>query len=137
MNANGKKMRDDPPALKLPPSRERYGGQVGATASLTGSKGLEKHAFLRNEPEFKTAIYECILQDCNELGRAKKLLHSGSFGAETASGVSVEESGEGRNGARQRPLTHTTAASRRTRLNKLRVTDRHRTEPQPYKQCDS
>src|ERR1039457_5973598 len=65
MNANGKKAEGNP---------EKDG--------LLRRKGSsQKHVFLRNEPDWKTVSCECNRHGCNELGRANKLLQSGSFGA--------------------------------------------------------
>jgi hypothetical protein len=49
---------------------------------LSGEDGPQKHVFLRNEPELKAWNCERIIQGANELGRARKLFNSGSFGAE-------------------------------------------------------
>jgi hypothetical protein len=49
---------------------------------LSGEDGPQKRVFLRNELELKTWNCERIFQGANELGRARKLFNSGSFGAE-------------------------------------------------------
>ena len=46
---------------------------------------MQKHVFLRNEPDLKTVICDGIHQGGNELGRANELLQSGSFGAPRSS----------------------------------------------------
>src|SRR5580704_15709689 len=62
------------------------GGRCGVLGRETGAQRggvAQKHANLRNEPDWKSRIFKCNILNCSQLCISFSKFQSGSFGTET------------------------------------------------------
>ena len=70
------------------PKRQASRPTIAASCAIScegvaREEGPQKHVFLRNEPDWKSSLFQCIHQECNGLGISDGFFQSGSFGTET------------------------------------------------------